>query len=48
VRGVTVLARRDRRRRIVVGVRGGRVTFLAVSRRVIRPRRVLRYVKNVP
>jgi hypothetical protein len=38
----------QRRRRLFVGAAGGHVKYLAVSRRTLRPRRALRYLRGMP
>jgi hypothetical protein len=49
VRGVTVYTRRpERRRRVLVGVRGRRVAYVAITRRSVSPRRGLRYLRSSP
>jgi hypothetical protein len=47
-RGVTVLAQRERHRRLLVGLRRGRVAYLAVARRRLSNRRALRILKTAP
>lgn len=48
VKGAVVLGLRERHRRLLIGVRGGRVTYLAVGRRALSRRRTLRYLRNAP
>jgi hypothetical protein len=45
VRGSTVLGTRERGRRLLVGLRRGRVAYLAVTRPSLSPRRALRYLR---
>jgi hypothetical protein len=47
-RGVLVLARRERGRRLLVGLRHGRVAYLAVARPRVSGRRALRYLRSLP
>jgi hypothetical protein len=47
-RGVTVYAKRERRRRLIVGIKDRRVAYVAVGRRKLSQRRTLRYMRNVP
>ena len=44
----TVMMLSQRRRRLYVGIAGGRVSFLAVSRPRLRPRKALRYLRALP
>jgi hypothetical protein len=44
-RGVTVFARRERGRRLLVGIRRGRVSYLAVARPGVPVARTLRYLR---
>ena len=46
VRGAIVFAKRERRRRLLVGVRAGRVAYMAVAKRSLSRRRTLRYLRN--
>ncbi|MDX6585259.1 MAG: hypothetical protein QOI10_4443 [Solirubrobacterales bacterium] len=48
VRGVTVFAKRERRRRLLVGLRRGRVAYLAVARPKLSNRATLRYLRTQP
>jgi hypothetical protein len=47
-RGVTVFAKRERRRLLLVGLRRRRVAYLAVARRPLSNRRALRYLRTLP
>jgi hypothetical protein len=47
VRGVTVLAKRERGRRLLVGLRQGRVAYLAVARPRVSARRAVRYLRSL-
>jgi hypothetical protein len=46
--GATVYSKRDRRRRLLVGIRGGRVKYLAVARPKLSKRAALRYLRTRP
>jgi hypothetical protein len=48
VRGVKVFAKRERHRRLLVGIRGKRVAYLAVARPKVSQRRALRYLRSLP
>jgi hypothetical protein len=48
VHGAAVFVRRERRRRLLVGVRRGRVAYLAVTRRKVSNKRALRYLRTLP
>jgi hypothetical protein len=47
-RGATVYARRERHRRLLVGIRRGRVQYLAVTRPKLTKQRALRYLRTGP
>jgi hypothetical protein len=48
VRGAAVFAKRERHRRLLVGIRRGRVAYLAVARPKVSRRRALRYLRTLP
>jgi hypothetical protein len=48
VRGVRVFSKRERGRRLLVGLRRGRVAYLAVARPRVSQRRALRYLRTLP
>jgi hypothetical protein len=48
VRGATVYGKREKRRRLFVGLRRGRVAYLAVSKRRTSNARALRYLRTLP
>jgi hypothetical protein len=48
VRGATVFTKRERGRRLLVGLRQGRVAYLAVARPRISARRAVRYLRSMP
>jgi hypothetical protein len=48
VNGAAVYVKRERRRRLLVGMRSGRVAYLAVTRRKTSNRRALRYLRTLP
>ena len=48
VRGAAVYVKRERRRRLLVGFRRGRVAYLAVARRKVSNRRAVRLLRTVP
>jgi hypothetical protein len=43
-----VYSKRERHRRLLVGIRRGRVAYLAVTRRKLSSRRALRYLRTLP
>jgi hypothetical protein len=47
-RGATVYAKRERHRRLVVAIKRGRVTYLAVTRPRLAKRRALHYLRTRP
>jgi hypothetical protein len=47
-RGATVYAKRERHRRLLVGIRRGRVQYLAVTRPKLAKQRALRYLRTRP
>jgi hypothetical protein len=47
-RGATVYAKRERHRRLLVGIRHGRVQYLAVTRPKLAKQRALRYLRTRP
>jgi hypothetical protein len=48
VHGTAVYATRERHRRLLVGIRRGRVAYLAVARPKLSQRRALRYLRTLP
>jgi hypothetical protein len=48
VRGAAVFVKRERHRRLLVGIRRGRVAYLAVARPRVSNRRALRYLRTLP
>ena len=48
VRGTKVLLVKERRRKLLVGLRSGKVAYLAVARRKVSNRRALKYLRSLP